>query len=1137
MLTLLFAAYSSAAVINHNISTGNLIIPGSSTNDYVVTGSTSSYYISAQFGYKGTITLKNCSFNFTSSSGTASPIRIVGKNGLSNADPSRTNVNLVLDGNNTIYNNGGGRACIQVDQGAQINISAIEPCDNSSGTLTVTQANEWGGAGIGSLNHMSNTAETTSTATLSNGYTGTTAGGNVVISSGTITTKGGHGAGIGGGFYTYYDGMIVIYGGIVNATAIFDAAGVGSGCPVGTGLVEEHAPNSAVVVLPPAVVSAQGAGDNPSGGVGYTLFPQLGLAGTNVRVYIGDPDKPAIKVSTVDHLPNANIYFDLSQDPDINRVVTATIPSSILNVNNVLLGKTDETGVFTTTGSLTNPTTFFTDAASTNPETAGSPYVPITKTMPSGGSVEFPLLGTKIGIGLKESTLLEYGYSSLDAQRAAAVVKITYDDPEPITDLKFDLASGESTAFSDLIFLASDSATVISAPNTLKKGDVFYIIVPAKMGLAPKLYSDVLRMSGIWKGESTGYIRQVISQIVADVQPVYICEGESYYFNGQFLTEAGVYSQVSSVSSACAVESSVITIRLIVDKPTYVKETASICSGEKYRWYGEVLTKGGTYEKRLKTSTGACDSIMELELTEYPSYMIDQEARICQGEKVRFANKDLTTTGNYFDTLQTINGCDSIIHLHLVVNPKYLFEEEVNTCSTEYEFHGRILDKTGIYYDSLKTAAGCDSIYKLTLHIYPTFYSEKTVSICDDKTYKFFGRELSETGVYYEEYISSHGCDSVYKLDLTVNKSYRFEESATICDYEKYKFQGKSLNKTGIYTDTIPTSCGCDSIYTLNLRVRKTTRDTIHASICLGDPYVFAGETLYEDGVYMDTVYDPDGDGCEMNILYLRTVASTVISTARVDDACADDKLYQIKYQYTGATPISYSLYYDKKARLMGFRDVLNAPFTNAIYDSIPQFVDKIYLRPDMYNVRVVFDNGACDPSQSVYDLSFMIKYPSWVIEQNWNDVVAVLNQDYNGGYTFKQYDWFVNNTIFEENTKSYLYAPQYLHAGDMVYAQLTRDDEDVAICTCPIVIRDMSSELKSEEPILISLSRSQHRLQIACKEQFTYSLYDVYGHLIMNAEGSGNENTYIDLQNLQKGIYVVRCTSGTAQKGYKFVW
>ena len=78
---LMFANLASAAVVNHDISTGCLTIPASSTNEYVITGSTTSNYVVVEFGWKGTITLKNCYFDFYDQYN--SPIRITGKNNLS----------------------------------------------------------------------------------------------------------------------------------------------------------------------------------------------------------------------------------------------------------------------------------------------------------------------------------------------------------------------------------------------------------------------------------------------------------------------------------------------------------------------------------------------------------------------------------------------------------------------------------------------------------------------------------------------------------------------------------------------------------------------------------------------------------------------------------------------------------------------------------------------------------------------------------------------------------------------------------------------------------------------------------------------------------------------------------------------
>ena len=415
-----------------------------------------------------------------------------------------------------------------------------------------------------------------------------------------------------------------------------------------------------------------------------------------------------------------------------------------------------------------------------------------------------------------------------------------------------------------------------------------------------------------------------------------------------------------------------------------------------------------------------------------------------------------------------------------------------------------------------------------TEHIYDT--------ICSNEYVMFGADRIEKDGTYTHVVGTTYGCDSTFILHLRVNPSYYFEEPKAICDYEVYNYRGKLLNKTGIYKDTFYTQNGCDSIYALNLQVRPTHKDTVDASICLGEYYVFGGNTLYDNGIYLDTLADAASGDCEIRTLRLRTVASTIISNAQVDDACADDTTYQIKYQYTGPAPVSYSLYYDKNARMMGFKDVHDAPFTGYVYDTIPYFANNSYIRPDWYNVRVEFNNGTCAPSQSAYELSFMVKYPSWILEQNWNDVVAVLNADYNGGYDFKQFDWFVNDKLFSENSKSYLYAPQYFHNGDMVYAQLTRSNEDYPICTCPIVLRDMSAEYVSEEPILISVNKIQRKLRIFTQEKLTGGIYDIYGHLIQPFSVMQAGESYVTIHNANSGVYIVKCTSATKEQSYKFV-
>ena len=1190
---LMFANLASAAVVNHDISTGCLTIPASSTNEYVITGSTTSNYVVVEFGWKGTITLKNCYFDFYNQIN--SPIRITGQNDLSNSDPSRTNVNLILDGDNYIYSSGGSNACIQVDQGAQINISAIEPCDNSSGTLTALQANSYGGAAIGAREDGGSSYETCAYATLSNGYSDITAGGNIVISSGTIKARGGHGAGIGGGYGTWYDGMIVIYGGVVEARTIRHSAGVGSGCPEGGGVETAYAPNSAIVVLPPAIVTASGATGNE-----FVDVPELALAGTNVRVYIGDPNQSAINVRTVDYTPNANVYFDLSQDPDINHVVSTTIDPDMLDINSVLLGKTDASGVFSTTGSLMNPTTFYTDAASVS---NGSPYLSVVKSLPNGGDVVLPMLQTQFSIQSFASSLLEPGYTEQEARDAATVFKISYNDNDPMTNLTFDLASGSSTTFVDPIFLKSDSVTLTSAPTTLKKGDVYYIVVPIQQGQAQKIHTDVLRILGVWKGSSTDYIRQVINQYVAKLETVYICEGDSYYFNGKNLTEAGVYTDVSTESTTCATTSSINeAIRLIVTPPKQSEEqiticdnelpykwndtifgvgtqsgtyqriftaagcdsiatlelvvnetydiefTDTICAGETYRWNSEKYTESGSYTQSFTTQYG-CDSIVTLHLIVGDVYNLEWSDTICDGEVLVWNDSNYVKTGYYtqsfvsrygcdsivtlhltvgelydvsiYDTIcvdeiytwdgikytttgvyprkyQSRYGCDSLVTLHLTVGEKYDIEMFDTICENEVYVWNKVqYKKSGSYTQQFSSRYGCDSIVTVHLFVAPIVYESYAEAICKDEPYYFGKNILTKPGVYVDTAVSMYGCDSITTLTLRVHEPYLIDQYIEACHNDTFMFRGMLIDEPGIYYDSMLTQHGCDSVYRLIYNKTPTYMFQEEDSICVGSTYNFRGMTLTKPGVYYDSLSTVSG--CDsIYKLILHNFSHSDIYSIEVADVCGDNQSLQLVAHYEGQRPEYYNIIYSKEANAQGFKNIIQVPFTTDTIEA-PMPNATPYIHPDYYELTLQLGNYKCPKSVSEHTTDFLVRYPSWIIEQNWQDVVAVLNAQHNGGYTFENYEWYVNNQPASQN-KSYLYLPT-LRVGDEVELHVMRKGEDYYVPTCSIIIEEQDAYNQDHPTLATPAKVSRNNRQVSLEAQAAstqYYLYDIAGRCLL---------------------------------------
>jgi len=159
----------------------------------------------------------------------------------------------------------------------------------------------------------------------------------------------------------------------------------------------------------------------------------------------------------------------------------------------------------------------------------------------------------------------------------------------------------------------------------------------------------------------------------------------------------------------------------------------TICYGKVYNGNGFNISDGaGTYYDTLQTIHG-CDSVIIcLTLSEYSIVPISYDtAVICQGDSYSFGKKDLTEEGIYYDTLQSINFCDSIICLNLSYYPTIPVSYDTVTIyqGNSYIFGGKELTIAGIYYDTLQNTNGCDSIVCLNLIVTNNITEIKTFNL------------------------------------------------------------------------------------------------------------------------------------------------------------------------------------------------------------------------------------------------------------------------------------------------------------------------------------------------------------------------------------------------------------------------
>jgi len=165
----------------------------------------------------------------------------------------------------------------------------------------------------------------------------------------------------------------------------------------------------------------------------------------------------------------------------------------------------------------------------------------------------------------------------------------------------------------------------------------------------------------------------------------------------------------------------------------------------------------------------------------------------------------------------------------------------------------RWISNSGTFLEFIPSSyTGCDSIVQEISVQFREIISSPIVqvSICEEETYDFFGTQLSTAGLYTETLTSRDGCDSIVTLELSLLEINRTQDTKSICPDETIVFGERILCKPGIYVDTFTNASGCDSIVALRLELISEKFTNVIAEMCDTEVYIINGDTLTVGGIY-----------------------------------------------------------------------------------------------------------------------------------------------------------------------------------------------------------------------------------------------------------------------------------------------
>ena len=337
--------------------------------------------------------------------------------------------------------------------------------------------------------------------------------------------------------------------------------------------------------------------------------------------------------------------------------------------------------------------------------------------------------------------------------------------------------------------------------------------------------------------------------------------------------ESGIVEICVEASNVCSDPVTLCTEVTVVPIPE-VQLTDTLCEGQCVTVGGLDYCAAGIYPILLTTTEG-CDSNILLTLVEKPPVYHFIDTTICEGEGVIIGFQFFTQSGNYTIDLLTDEGCDSIVELMLDVIPvEQTFLAEFICAGESFQVGNEEFFESGEYIVSLESYQGCDSLVTLILFVGDTANVSLNRRICSGEAVTIGAESFDQSGDYVVELISQSGCDSTINLHLEVIDSTITQLHPTICMGDSLVVDSHILKDSGTYEIALTSSIGCDSILSIHLEVVDSLTTSIHSTICAGDTLYIGTHIFTATGNY--TVNYTAVSGCDSMVLLDLEVVDTV---------------------------------------------------------------------------------------------------------------------------------------------------------------------------------------------------------------------------------------------------------------------
>ena len=427
------------------------------------------------------------------------------------------------------------------------------------------------------------------------------------------------------------------------------------------------------------------------------------------------------------------------------------------------------------------------------------------------------------------------------------------------------------------------------------------------------VYFDTLKT--IRNCDSVLKLSLTVNPLDTNKQAQSICRGKSYNFYSQVLTSAGTYSHKFNNRNGC--DSTILLTLSVIDSSTY-SFSRMMCSGQSFPFNNQNLTQAGVYRDTFINHIG-CDSFVTLNLS-FGLVLYDTlRQTVCAGQSFR----GYSSPGTYYETYKSNQGCDSILTINLKHLPASEYKIIQHSKCGAFRYGSSTYAQNDSFTETIKNSLNCDSI--VTKHIVtitkpnPLVLEPKSIPFCEEilhrsqaKTQSFYTQDTVKSAEFPY-------CDSLYQ-PIFYQREVR--PDLAIYDASDTVVRGQTIQLSAALATNYRWNTG-EQTTVIRPKIEESTTFTVRGwnlENCEGQASIAitAVEPLIID---FPTAFSPNGDGLN-DSFYPNTNQNVIIESFDIYN-----RIGEKVYSYSPLIPSWNGFYLGQPAAAGVYSYILNYRF------------------------------------------------------------------------------------------------------------------------------------------------------------------------------------------------------------------